>query len=149
MKRDANAANVATRACCVLRGSLEQLARLRAFIAATAPQFGCGAEDVFALELACDEAVTNIFNHVFDDQTGEVQVELWRQGDAVCVTLDYYGRSFDPSQVAEPDLTAPLEQRPEGGLGLYFMRQLMQEVRFEFDAVKGNRLTMRRALAKN
>ena len=60
--------------------------------------------------------------------------------------LHYHGSSFDPSRIPEPNLTGPLEERPAGGLGLYFMRQLMDQVDFEFDAVNGNVLTMRRIL---
>lgn len=134
------------RARCTLKGSLEQLARLRDFINLTAPHFGCAEQDTFAFELACDEAAANIFSHAFEHKTGQLQVEFWREGNTVSVCLMYHGRGFDPSQVPEPDLTAPLEKRPVGGLGLYFMRQLMSEVDFEFDAVNGNKLTMRRML---
>lgn len=135
-----------TRAHCTLTGSLEQLARLRDFINLTAPQFGCTEEDTFAFELACDEAAANIFAHAFENKTGQVQVEFWRHDDTVSVCLMYHGRSFDPSEVPEPDLAAPLEKRPVGGLGLFFMRQLMSDVNFEFDAVNGNKLTMHRVL---
>lgn len=128
-------------------GSLEQLANVRAFIQRTASQLGCDEQDIFALELACDEAATNIFNYAFTEQTGELDIYVWREADAIVVTIGYYGRAFDPAQIPEPDLDAPLEQRPAGGLGLYFMRQMMNQVQFEFDAVRGNRLTMRRVLA--
>ena len=101
---------------------------------------------MFAFELACDEAAANIFNHAFESRHGQVDVELWREGDMMCARIAYHGRAFDPSRIPEPDLDAPLEKRPVGGLGLYFMRQMMNEVQFEFDAVNGNRLTMRRVL---
>lgn len=130
------------RARCTLTGSLEQLAALREFINRVAPQYGCNEQDVFAFELACDEAAANIFNHAFDARTGQIEVELWRQADMVCACILYHGYAFDPSRVPEPDLESPLEKRPVGGLGLYFMRQMMNEVEFEFDAVQGNKLTM-------
>jgi serine/threonine-protein kinase RsbW len=129
-----------------LTGSLEQLAPLRDFISAYASQCGCSEEDTFALELACDEAAANIFNHAFESKHGELRLELWRADDAVWVRMEYLGKSFDPSRVPEPDLDAPLEERTAGGLGLYLMRQLMTEIVFEFDAVNGNALTMRRSL---
>lgn len=141
-----NAPAAGDRAHCTLTGSLEQLARLRDFINLTAPGLGCGEQDTFAFELACDEAAANIINHAFDGKTGQIRVELWREADTVSVCIMYHGRVFDPSKVPEPDLAAPLEKRPVGGLGLYFMRQMMNEVNFEFDAEDGNRLTMRRML---
>ena len=53
-----------------------------------------------------------------------------------------YGRPFDPASVPEPDLHASLEDRRGSGLGLYFMRQLMDKVHFEFTPDSGNVLTM-------
>jgi serine/threonine-protein kinase RsbW len=43
------------------------------------------------------------------------------------------GERFNPLEVPEPDLNASLEERDAGGLGLFFMRKLMDEVRFSFD----------------
>lgn len=130
----------------VFAGSLEQLTPLREFINVTAPQLGCTDEDTFALELASDEAAANVFKHAFENQPGVIQVDLWRKDNVVTVQMKYHGRAFDPSRVPQPDLDAPLEERTIGGLGLYFMRQLMTEVQFDFDAVNGNVLTMRRVL---
>ena len=87
-----------------------------------------------------------MFKHAFENQPGVIQVDLWRKDNVVTVQMKYHGRAFDPSRVPQPDLDAPLEERPIGGLGLYFMRQLMTEVQFDFDAVNGNVLTMRRVL---
>jgi len=49
---------------------------------------------------------------------------------------------FDPTGVLPPDLRASLEDRNARGLGLYFMRRLMDEVGFEFTPDSGNVLTM-------
>jgi anti-sigma regulatory factor (Ser/Thr protein kinase) len=53
-----------------------------------------------------------------------------------------YGRRFDPTDAVDPDLNCSLEQRNEGGLGLYFIRQLMDKVRFECESGSGNLLTL-------
>ncbi len=127
-------------------GSLEQLALMREFVVETAQVLGGNQEDAFACELATDEAATNIFNHAFETGQGRITLTMWRQDAQVVTRLHYQGRSFDPSRIPEPSLTGPLEERPAGGLGLYFMRQLMDQVDFEFDAVNGNVLTMRRIL---
>lgn len=127
-------------------GSLEQLAVLREFVSETALTLGGSEDDAFACELAADEAAANIFNHAFESKHGRIVVAIWREQTRLVLRLHYHGRSFDPLRIPEPDLTGPLEERPVGGLGLYFMRQLMDQVEFEFDAVNGNVLTMRRIL---
>ena len=64
------------------------------------------------------------------------------------VTIRDRGKPFDPSSVPPPDLEADLDKRRVGGLGIYFMRKLMDEVNYTTDADKGNELTMRKRLPK-
>jgi anti-sigma regulatory factor (Ser/Thr protein kinase) len=52
------------------------------------------------------------------------------------------GHAFDPDSVPPPELTTNLDDITTGGLGLYFMHQLMDEVEFSFDTEKGNKLRM-------
>jgi anti-sigma regulatory factor (Ser/Thr protein kinase)/anti-anti-sigma regulatory factor len=130
----------------IFEGSLEQLSNIRNFVGETAHTLGGNEDDCFACELACDEAAANVFNHAFDTQHGRLKMVIWRADNRLVMRLHYFGKSFDPSRIPEPDLKAPLEERPTGGLGLYFMRQLMDEVHFEFDETSGNTLTMRRIL---
>jgi len=77
------------------------------------------------------------------DAQGEIQVSccIRDQGDLVVSVRDT-GRPFDPTVVPEPPIGADLENLSEGGLGLYFMRKLMDEVTFRFDEHEGNVLTM-------
>jgi serine/threonine-protein kinase RsbW len=63
------------------------------------------------------------------------------QGDLV-ITVHDHGRPFDPATVPAPPIGAELDNLPEGGLGLYFMRKLMDQVTFRFDRDLGNVLTM-------
>jgi len=139
---------IVSRARRIFEGSLEQLEPIRNFIIQTTNDLGCDDRDAFALELAADEAAANAFHHSYQDKPGRVEIELWREEDALLVQMSYGGTSFDPARVREPDLNAPLEQRDAGGLGLYFMRQLMDHVEFKFDKVKGNVVTMRRTLGR-
>ena len=52
------------------------------------------------------------------------------------------GKSFNPSSVPEPNVKADLSNRKIGGLGMYLMRKLMDEVSYESSAETGNTLTM-------
>jgi serine/threonine-protein kinase RsbW len=68
--------------------------------------------------------------------------------DEFVVTIRDRGKPFDPSSVPAPDLHADLGERRVGGLGIYFMRKMMDEVSYSLDAEGGNELTMRKKLAK-
>jgi serine/threonine-protein kinase RsbW len=58
-----------------------------------------------------------------------------------------WGRCFEPDGVQDPDITAPLEERTLGGLGLFLIRRYMDQVEYTFDPILGNELLMIKALA--
>ncbi|GAB4537387.1 MAG: hypothetical protein Kow0063_24100 [Anaerolineae bacterium] len=98
---------------------------------------------IYAVEMAVDEACTNIIEHAYGGEgRGDIECTCEVNCDKLVVTLRDYGRSFNPSSVPEPDIQAALEDRQEGGLGVYLIRKLMDEVHFEFTPDAGNILTM-------
>jgi serine/threonine-protein kinase RsbW len=95
------------------------------------------------VQLAVDEAATNIIQHGYDEATpGDIRLSWWIEADQLVVTLRDWGRRFNPDDVPAPDIQSPLEERQAGGLGLYLMGKLMDSVLFEFDNQDGNLLTM-------
>jgi serine/threonine-protein kinase RsbW len=121
----------------------ENLADIARFIAGATAHLGLDERETFDVQVAVDEACTNIMRYAYGpDGEGPIELCCELQDDACVITIHDWGRAFDPSAVPEPDVTSPLHKRKLGGLGLYFMRKLMDEVRFEFDAEKGNYLTM-------
>lgn len=108
--------------------------------------FGIDDDAAFAIRLAVDEAVTNIVEHAYEDDANAasgdgIQLCCWVNEHDFFVQIDDQGKSFDPEQVPSPDMRKPLDELETGGLGLYFMRKMMDEVHFSFDA-PGNRLLM-------
>ena len=111
----------------------EVLDDLREFVGQQAQACGLDDKSVYAVQLAVDEAFTNIIEHAFG---GECQENI----ECICqctpvgleVTLIDCGKPFNPSVVPDPDLVSDLEDRQIGGLGLYFMHKMMDEVWFTF-----------------
>ncbi len=119
----------------------ENLALIGEFIAGVARRAGFDERGVFNLQLACDEACTNVIEHAYGGGPGQIRIAVTVHPDRIQIEVHDTGRPFDPNAVRMPDLEAPLERRETGGLGLHFMRSIMDEVRFEFGE-SGNRLTM-------
>jgi serine/threonine-protein kinase RsbW len=119
-----------------------QLATIREFVAQVGRDWGLEKQVIDDLQLAVDEACTNIVVHAYDGQPGEIEVEVKITDKGVWVITRDWGKAFDPEAIPMPDVTAPLEERQLGGLGLYLMRQVMDEVQFKFDTETGNTLTM-------
>ncbi len=112
-----------------LTADLDALAALADFLAAKAQELELPEEALRALELSADEALTNVVNYAYPEgQPGVVRLVLEKDGEWVRLVIEDEGRPFDPEQVPEPDLDAPLEERRIGGLGLYLMDKMMDEV---------------------
>ena len=105
------------------------------------------AEAVFKLQLATDEAFTNIVEHAYGGQSPQDHVELFcgSEGGFFIIELRDHGRGFDPSEMpAHPPTN--LDNPQIGGLGLHFMHQIMDDLQHSFDSIHGNVLTMRKKL---
>lgn len=126
-----------------LTANLDALARISACITAAAERLGLNERTTWQVQLAVDEAATNIIQHAYDaDTPGDITLRWWCEHNRLVITLRDYGRKFDPQDVAPPDLESPLEERQVGGLGIYLMTRLMDAVHFDFDPHTGNLLTM-------
>ena len=120
----------------------DQLAVIGDFVTEVARQAGLGARAVYHVQAAVDEACANIIYHAYDfEGQGQIEVCCERTADDFVVTITDQGRPFDPASVPAPDVNAALDDRKEGGLGLYLMQQLMDEVEHEFRQ-SSNVLTM-------
>jgi len=94
------------------------------------------------LELVADELCSNVINHGYNGQGGWIEVTVLPVEQGLQLTIRDWGQGFDPAAVPVPDLEAPLEQRALGGLGLFLVRQLMDEVQFETCDGNGNSVTV-------
>lgn len=126
-----------------LTANLEGLARINAFITEAAERAGLNERTTWQIQLAVDEAATNIIQYAYDpEHPGDITIAWEYREGRFAVTLRDQGRAFDPQVIAPPDLESPLEERQVGGLGIYLMTRLMDEVHFDFDPDTGNVLTM-------
>jgi serine/threonine-protein kinase RsbW len=124
-------------------GRFSSLSNISAFVILAAKKAGLGEAAVYAVELAVDEAATNIIEHAYQGEgRGEICCTLEITSDGLQVILQDWGIPFNPLEVPEPTINVPLEDVQSSGLGLFFMRKLMDEVRFEFSEEKGNTVTM-------
>lgn len=110
----------------IVAASLDNLDRIRNFIAETASELGADSSSISDLQLAVDEAVTNIVMHGYRNSTGEVEVELTCEADTIVVRIRDNAPSFDLSDTAAPDLnTSPLEKDTPGGYGVFLIQHMV------------------------
>lgn len=106
---------------------------LREFVGQKAQVCGLDDKSVYAVQLAVDEAFTNIIEHAFDGESDQsIRCICECTPAALEITIIDCGKPFNPADVPDPDLVSDLEDRQVGGLGMYFMRKMMDDVQFAF-----------------
>jgi serine/threonine-protein kinase RsbW len=101
---------------------------------------------LYAVNLALDELVTNVVFHGFDDPAGqEFEARLTAREGVITAEVEDAGRAFNPLDAPIPDLTAPLDERALGGLGIHLVKSLMDKVEYRRDGGK-NVLTVRKRI---
>jgi len=118
------------------------LDEIRSFVGDQAREAGFDAKDIYSIQLATDEAASNVIEHAYGGKpNGKFNISCEFRIDQLIITLLDHGKTFEPSRVEEPDLKADLLDRKIGGLGIYLMHKLMDEVHYE-STPAGNLLTL-------
>jgi len=132
-----------------LRIDLAELTTLAAFVDHFADEHGLPAAVAFQLNLVLDELVTNTIDYGHPPGSARadatIRLRLDRVGDVVEAELVDAGAPFDPRTLPDPDLTAPLETRRVGGLGVHLVRQYVDEIDYRRENGR-NRLRLRKRL---
>jgi serine/threonine-protein kinase RsbW len=133
---------------CSLRfaAELKNLAAIRDFVRESAAVLDVAPAIISDLLLAVDEAATNVIIHGYRGQQGTIEIEVKREAADIVVHVRDNAPPFDPTNVPSPDLTRPLEERPPGGLGIYLIRQYMDEVIYRLMPQGGNELTLKKRI---
>ena len=141
--RDADTLAMDTSETRTFPGRFDSLAAICKFVTRSAQGAGLGPRSVYAVQIAVDEACSNIIEHAYGGEgRGPIECTCSIYDDRLVVTLHDYGCPFDPAQVPHPDLEAGIQDRHAGGLGVYFIQQLMDQVQFVSAPDAGNTLTL-------
>jgi serine/threonine-protein kinase RsbW len=121
---------------------LSALTEVRDFVKVPALLLGLDDSAIYSLQLAVDEAVTNIIIHGYGGQGGPIEITARIDGDALIVQLTDKAKLFDPTSHPSPDLSKSPEERAAGGVGVFLMREGTDQVSYRPVDGGGNELTM-------
>ena len=120
-----------------LRNDIQEISKLQPFIEDIAEKAGLDAQTGMQLNLAVEEAVTNVISYAYPEGTeGHVDLEAVLSPGQLEFILTDSGRPFDPTAAAEADTSLSLDDRPIGGLGIYLVRNLMDTVQYRYASEK-------------
>ena len=117
---------VASHFSLVMRNDIQQIPTLAEWL----ETIGMPQEIRMPVNLALEEAVSNVMLYAYPGASGEVLVEC-AKSDRLVFTITDSGLPFDPTQQEEPDINQGVEERPIGGLGIFLVNRIMDEVHYE------------------
>lgn len=112
-------------------GRYESLARIGDFVRKIAQDAGFENFAVYSIEMAVDEACSNIIEHAYEGEgKGDIRCTCSVTEKNIKVVIRDRGKPFDPSKIPPPNLSKNLDERQAHGLGMHFIRKWMDEVQF-------------------
>jgi anti-sigma regulatory factor (Ser/Thr protein kinase) len=123
--------------------SLNNLDKISDFVVQCANNAGLNESDVYAVQLAVDEASTNIIEHGYGEECpSRIDITCEAVDNGIKVVIYDDAAPFDPTSMPEPEINVSLEEVKPRGLGIFLMRKMMDEVCYQSSPDKGNTLTM-------
>ena len=111
--------------------NIEHLERLIEFVAGYAEMAGFTANRINEIELAAEEVLVNIFQYAYPGTDGDVGIECRIEDDVgLILVISDEGAPFNILEVPDPDVTADISDRKIGGLGVFFVKEMVDEARY-------------------
>ena len=130
----------------VVPAILEQVEKITDFINKELQEEDLPAKAIRQVDIAVDELFANIANYAYDKLspgTVAVQVEKLVSPRGISISFIDSGVPFDPLSQEEPDVSLGAEERTIGGLGIFLVKKIMDDVDYRFEDGK-NILTIKK-----
>jgi len=115
-----------------LPAKLESLETVRSFVLQTIKDWNITQEIVSKIELVLEEVLTNIINYAYPTGEGDVEVQCTLMNkDKLCFVIQDWGNPFNPLTENSPDLSTDLFERKIGGLGIFLVRKMVDELDYQ------------------
>jgi serine/threonine-protein kinase RsbW len=113
----------------VVKSTTDNLSKIRNFVKSNAALSGIDSETIGKIVLATDEACTNVIKHAYKySPNGEIIIDIKFSRAKLFISITDKGSHFNSTIIPEPDLKEYYKQRKVGGLGMFLMKKLMDEV---------------------
>ena len=116
----------------ILANDIAEIGKLAQFIEEIGEDFSLSPDVVFNLNLVLEEAVVNVINYAYPKEEHQsIYLSAKLLEDSIVFVLTDTGLEFDPTKAPDADITLSADDRPIGGLGIFLIRQIMNQVKYE------------------
>lgn len=133
----------------VVANDTRYLSEVRDFISRMTERSLLTPEDANRVILAVDEAISNIIEHAYEDHTeGTIEIEVVADTERFKVSIHDSGKLFNPTSVELPDIMEHVRKGKKKGLGIFLIRQIMDEVTYHYQEGVRNELVLSKYIRK-
>jgi len=116
-----------------VKASLEHLSELIEHVSKLSHEHIASAEQRMSIEIAVEEAVVNVIHYAYPEGVqGDIKLSCHVENHQLIITISDQGVPYNPLLREEPELSEDIDDRPIGGLGIFFINQIMDDVRYKF-----------------
>lgn len=114
--------------------NVENIPSVKKFVLSELEKLGCTERLMMQMKMAVDELFANISFYAYDSGTGPVtvQFDFEETSSAAVLTFIDEGKPYNPLEADEPDVELEADLRPIGGLGIFLVRNLMDDMLYEY-----------------
>ncbi|MGN0538122.1 MAG: ATP-binding protein [Acutalibacteraceae bacterium] len=116
-----------------VNADIQNLSKVLEFIVGGLPKDSQKGKFQQDIELVCEEIFVNICNYAYGDKTGMAEIETDISEGKLTIIFHDNGIPFNPLTRQNPDISLPPEERSIGGLGIYLVKKLADEVSYRYD----------------
>ena len=117
----------------VFEASIKKLPEVLEFAEEQMNKADCPMKVVIQVNIALEEIFVNVAHYAYTDGVGAAKVGIEAGDGKVTVRIEDNGSPFDPLGHSDPDVTLSVEERGIGGLGIYMVKQSMDEVTYSYE----------------
>lgn len=118
--------------------TLENLDAVTDFVNEQLERAGCSQKVIMQIDLAVEEIYVNIAHYAYHPEIGKATVRCEVGGNPLQIAIGFVdgGKPYNPLEKDEPDVTSSAQERPIGGLGVFLVKKLMDDISYEFQKGK-------------
>lgn len=115
-----------------ITNNIDEIGKLTEFVEELGTELSLPMETTMHINLALEEAVSNIIMYAYPQgETHEIMLRTTVTKDQIIFLLTDNGLSFDPTHAPDVNLDVPVEERKIGGLGIFLIRSIMNEISYQ------------------
>lgn len=130
-----------------ISAKIENLDKLFSFFEENMIKEGCSKRDVMSMKVVAEEVFVNIASYAYAPNEGDVIIimEIHKNPLEIMIEFKDSGMQYNPLEKQDPDISLDIMDRPIGGLGIFMIKEIMDDVQYEY-ADGMNILSMRKLL---